>query len=191
MSIDVQRLYVILILCISPNLFNSGRLPLDMNGIYTFFLLHSPPNQFLMVDFCGYHSSFYLTGTNTMIKFMVVGYPSYSVYEGNCEILSYGTANNNVSADSMVSMYANLIANTITDYNRAWFFELDQMEAADACNWDFGYFTNNSNLVVGDKKFLMQQMWVPRKGCVMPLDLHLPYVIKFFLTMLFCQHQIK
>jgi len=160
-------------------LFNAGKLPVDSNGVYTLFFRGDitatwTTNTLLywLVDFCGYHGAFRITN-GPIIKFMVIGDPSYASNGYQCEeIISTdpgGTANNNLGADSMVSVYAHEIAETITNYNFAWYFNSNGNENGDACFWDFGAYTGNSNMVAGTKRFLVQQMWVPTKGCLMTL----------------------
>mmetsp|Transcript_7557 Transcript_7557/g.10684 ORF Transcript_7557/g.10684 Transcript_7557/m.10684 type:complete len:461 (+) Transcript_7557:99-1481(+) len=161
-------------------LFNAGKLPVDSNGVYTLFFRGDitatwTTNTLLywLVDFCGYHGAFRITN-GPIIKFMVIGDPSYAGANGEaCEQIRFsdpgGTANNNLGADSMVSVYAHEMAETITNYNGAWYFNSNGNENGDACYWDFGDYSGNSNMVAGTKRFLVQQMWVPTKGCVMSL----------------------
>lgn len=89
------------------------------------------------------------------------------------------TANGNLGADSIATMYAHELVEVVTNYLGAWYFDagsvsdsgsaLESYENADACVWDFGTYTGNSNVVFGDKKFLIQQNWVPYYGCRMSL----------------------
>ena len=184
-SVDVAATKTILrvndVAMIIINLFNAGKLPADINGVYSFFFrgditatFDFPSSSlYWLQDFCGYHGAFYLGNNGETIKFMVIGDPSYAGVSGQtCEAITdpSGTANNNLGADSMVSIYAHVIANTITDYNgNQWYFDSNGLESADACDWKFGDYAGNSNVVVGNKRFLVQQMWVPTKGCVMSL----------------------
>eukprot|EP00597_Dinobryon_sp_UTEXLB2267_P004760 CAMPEP_0170076792 /NCGR_PEP_ID=MMETSP0019_2-20121128/13728_1 /TAXON_ID=98059 /ORGANISM="Dinobryon sp., Strain UTEXLB2267" /LENGTH=244 /DNA_ID=CAMNT_0010288713 /DNA_START=344 /DNA_END=1078 /DNA_ORIENTATION=- len=160
-------------------LFDKKRLPVDTNAVYTIFFRGDLPASFInpgnkkmywLKDYCGYHGGLYLKD-GRYIKFAVVGDPSYAGVKGEgCEeIIISGTANGNLGADSMVTVYAHEIAETITNYANAWYFNSNQFENADACSWDFGDYTGNSNVVLGNKKFLVQRMWVPTKGCVISL----------------------
>jgi hypothetical protein len=184
-SVDVAATKTVLsgtdVIYIILNLFETGKVPVDSNGVYslffrgdiTAFFEFTTPSKYWLVDFCGYHGAFYL-GDGRIIKFMVMGDPSYAGIAGEvCEEIRAtdpgGTANNNVGADSMVSVYAHEIANTLTNYNGQWYFDSNGMEVADPCFWKFGVYTGNSNMVVGNKRFLVQQMWVPILGCVMSI----------------------
>mmetsp|Transcript_22921 Transcript_22921/g.32927 ORF Transcript_22921/g.32927 Transcript_22921/m.32927 type:complete len:466 (+) Transcript_22921:91-1488(+) len=186
-SVDVAATKTVLsmddVINILLALFTTGKLSPDSNGVYTLFfrgditvtaVSFSGALPYWLVDFCGYHGAFRLAYGSTIIKFMVIGDPSYAGANGEqCEQIRFsdpgGTANNNLGADSMVSVYANEIANTITDYNGGWYFNSNGLEVADVCFWDFGDYSGNSNMVAGTKRFLVQQMWVPTKGCVMSL----------------------
>jgi len=184
-SVDVAATKTVLsgtdVINIILNLFNTEKVPVDSNGVYslffrgdiTAFFEFTTPSQYWLVDFCGYHGAFYL-GDGRIIKFMVMGDPSYAGIAGEvCEEIRAtdpgGTANNNVGADSMVSVYAHEVVEAITDYNGQWYFESNHLENADACFWKFGVYAGNSNMVVGNKRFLVQQMWVPTIGCVMSI----------------------
>jgi hypothetical protein len=72
----------------------------------------------------------------------------------------------------MVTMYAHEIAEVVTDYVGAWYFDTSPFfESGDVCVWDFGALppAANSNVVVGQKSFLVQKMWVPTEGCRLSL----------------------
>ena len=72
----------------------------------------------------------------------------------------------------MATMYAHELAEVVTDYMGAWYFDdsVDLMENGDACVWEFGTLNNgNSNVVIGEKNFLIQKMWVPEYGCKLSL----------------------
>mmetsp|Transcript_22915 Transcript_22915/g.32916 ORF Transcript_22915/g.32916 Transcript_22915/m.32916 type:complete len:384 (+) Transcript_22915:46-1197(+) len=184
-SVDVTATKTMLrgsdVINIILTLFNAGKFPVDSNGVYTLFFRgdisalyeYETPALNWLVDFCGYHGAFRITN-GPIIKFMVIGDPSYAGANGEqCEQIRFsdpgGTANNNLGADSMVSVYAHEMAETITNYNGAWYFNSNGNENGDACYWDFGDYSGNSNMVAGTKRFLVQQMWVPTKGCVMSL----------------------
>ena len=58
-----------------------------------------------------------------------------------CQPVSGGrpTANGDLGADSMVTGYAQQLAQTITDYQQAaWYSDSDGLEVGSACEGDFG-----------------------------------------------------
>jgi len=186
-SVDVTAIKTILtvkdVINIILDLFNSKKLLVDTNGVYTLFFRGDIqvkadatfPVLYWLQDFCGYHGGFYLAD-GRIIKFVVIGDPSHAGLNGEaCEPeIRYSdrimTANNNLGADSMASVYAHEMAESITNYNGdAWYFTSDANENGDACSFHYGDYTGNSNIVVGTKRFLVQQIWVPTKGCVMSL----------------------
>ena len=128
-------------------------------------------------DFCGFHSTF-VHSTNEFstasVKFFVVGDPS--IEKGNlnmgCIVTPLPTANGNIGADNLLTTYAHEIAECITNYNDdGW--HIGQLETADLCNVEFGT-KSNSNIIVGNKKFLIQQLYIPGRGCTMSLKSDAP-----------------
>ena len=77
--------------------------------------------------------------------------------------------NKNMGGDSIVNIYAHELAEMYTNPNLfTWYFNNeDQHEVADACGWSFGTYTGNSNVVVAKKKFLIQELWIPGRGCAL------------------------
>lgn len=80
----------------------------------------------------------------------------------------------------MATIFAHEIVETTSDYLGAWYFDADAVdqygnslageESADACVWTFGNNKHaNSNVQWGNKRFLIQQNWVPGYGCSMTL----------------------
>jgi hypothetical protein len=153
------------------NAISTGLLPLDSNGIYAFMFRGNISIPGFLTSYCGYHSSFrYKDGT--YLKYFMVGDPS-SMSSHSCSAYVNGpTANNDPGADSVVSTYAHELTETVTDYSGAWYWRKNDSsygeENADLCAWKFGSLlpgTNNANIIVGSKKFLVQQNWLPRYGC--------------------------
>lgn len=164
------------------SLFNAGTLPVDTNGVYAVILRGDFTYDGWLSYWCGYHTAFYLND-GRIIKFLLVGDPS-TAPNGNgavCEAIGDGspTANGNLGADSMASIYSHELVETTSDYLGAWYFDgnavdangnsLNGEENADACVWNFGDFTGNSNVLYGPYPFLVQQNWVPGYGCRMTL----------------------
>ena len=99
-----------------------------------------------------------------------------------CEAIRDGspTANGNLGADNMATVYGHELAETVTDSLGAWYFDTYTddgydgtniiEECADACVWKFGSnLVGNSNVRFGQKSFLVQQIWVPHYGCRLSL----------------------
>eukprot|EP00597_Dinobryon_sp_UTEXLB2267_P004803 CAMPEP_0170078632 /NCGR_PEP_ID=MMETSP0019_2-20121128/15190_1 /TAXON_ID=98059 /ORGANISM="Dinobryon sp., Strain UTEXLB2267" /LENGTH=230 /DNA_ID=CAMNT_0010291637 /DNA_START=727 /DNA_END=1419 /DNA_ORIENTATION=+ len=162
-------------------LFNSGTFAVDTNAIYTLFFRGDIAATFdptkidslsWLSHWCGYHGAFYLklnSNTQVIIKFIVVGDPSFAGQSGrDCEeYVDKPTSNKNMGGDSMVNVYAHELAGTVTNYLNAWFFDSNFDENGDECFWNFGNYSGNSNIKVGSKDFLVQKMWLPGKGCVL------------------------
>jgi len=137
-------------------------------------------------DWCGYHTGFYLIGDRvSFYKVIVVGDASTSPNPMSCMQFTNNadTVNKNAGADSLVSVYAHEIAEVITNplvgsmqpnYTHAWTFKngsrprecggYDICEVGDPCNFNFGT-DNNSNMLVGKKRFLIQGTWQKGFGC--------------------------
>jgi hypothetical protein len=153
---------------------NAGTLPADANAVYAFIIrgdisINANGGTFLG-DWCGYHSAFFLTN-GIIIKYAVVGDPSTALFNGpNCEYFVSGTANGNVGADSMANTYSHELIETANDFYNAWYFDVDGYESEDRCNWNFGSFTGNSNHIIGNKRFLIQQSFQPGVGCVLAVQ---------------------
>ena len=155
-------------------------LPVDVNGIYNVFFrgdfiynnwLKDPDSG----GWCGFHSNFALKD-GRVLKYTVIGDPSSgpSDSQAYCEgIAGAPTVNGNIGADSMVNILAHEIAEVVTNDDKAWNDEsLDgDGENGDICGWDFqlGENPNNTNwnIVVGQKKFLVQSIYRVDYGCVL------------------------
>jgi hypothetical protein len=171
-----------IVLGIIVEMLNKRQLPMDNNGIYTIIFngalsVSLGTNIAWLSDWCGVHGNLVLKGNNGAtfdLNFALVGDPSTAPVfpDKTCMPLPAGkaTANGIVGADSMVSSYAHEIVELITDNKGAW-KTADGWEMADLCLWYYGSLTNgNSNVVIGGKKFLVQQIWSIGKGqCVLSL----------------------
>jgi hypothetical protein len=173
---------------------SSGNLPLDEKAVYTIifrgdFSVTNPSLQEWLVGagaWCSYHSFFAanITGKQAFIKYAVVGDPSTAPNnEGAvCEpISSQPTANGNIGADSIVNEYATQLVNVVTNWNGAWYFDTSHTvdgltinardEAGSVCASRFGNYSDGfipiSNIKVGEKSFLVHELWKPLIGCVL------------------------
>ena len=154
------------------NAFNSQKLPIDTNAVYSVIFRGDLTYSGWLTNWCGFHSSFVLN-TGQVIKYLVAGNinPVLSAGSNNglqCAEFISGSANNNPGADGIASVYGHELAEVITDWNKAWHRDSDQNEVADVCIWDFGVdlTTTNWNVNIGSKQFLVQNIWRPGHGCV-------------------------
>eukprot|EP00597_Dinobryon_sp_UTEXLB2267_P015099 CAMPEP_0170119432 /NCGR_PEP_ID=MMETSP0020_2-20130122/14390_1 /TAXON_ID=98059 /ORGANISM="Dinobryon sp., Strain UTEXLB2267" /LENGTH=871 /DNA_ID=CAMNT_0010348797 /DNA_START=71 /DNA_END=2686 /DNA_ORIENTATION=- len=155
------------------SLIASGDLPVDENGVYAVIfrgdLSYTAFGTSWLTGWCGYHTTF-THSSGKSLKFFVTGDPSTAAVGTSCEGYRSTTANGNIGADSIASIYAHELVETVSDFNgNAWYFA-DGNENADACAWKWGTLLPglpNANIVVGNKNFLVQQNWQPGVGCVL------------------------
>ena len=131
--------------------------------------------KYWLRDWCSYHGSFLALPSNNLVKYSVVGDPSTA--PGGAGVVCapvYGrpTANGNLGADSIVTGYAQQLAQTLTDYELfAWYSDATGLEVGSACYGHFGsgfdLTKNNANIVVAGKPFLVQALWRRGVGCSM------------------------
>ena len=169
-----------IIIGVIVNAFNTLRLPIDTNGVYAVifrgdFTFNEPGLGGWLNGWCGYHSSFILYDQR-VIKFLVVG-DINSAPDHNqlafCAQFTNGmySVNGNAGADALINIYAHELVETITNWDNAWYTDYPfegGVEIADRCNFDFGVDVSqvNWNIQVGEKKFLVQNIWRPGHGCV-------------------------
>ena len=152
-----------------------GNSSVDPNGIYTVFFnggfsadgWNSPGPS----NWCGYH--LFKSG----IRISVIGNPAPLNAGGNKGCIPpqfsvnnagfQGSPNGDIGADSMLSTYAHEIAETVTNFDgNGWHSAREtDIEIADFCNRQFG--NKNFNLIVRNKRYLIQSLWQPGFGCVM------------------------
>lgn len=157
------------------NLISTGQLPVDPNGIYA-FIFRGDVNYSGWVgssskQWCGYHTSY--ISNNQLLKYFVAGDQSTATSTGGytCTHQTSGTPNGNWGADQVASVYAHELVETSTNYDGAWFSRsgaTSGQENADLCGYSYGTLlpgSSNANTVVGGKKWLLQQNWVPNVGC--------------------------
>ena len=153
-------------------LFFARTLTADPNGIYAFIFKGDIAYSGWLTEWCGYHS--YFTYNGVTIKYFVAGDSSFSANGAACQGYQNGaTANNNIGADSLASVYAHELVATVSDYSGKAFYATTSdgmQENGDLCAWSWGSFlpgSVNANVVVGKKNFLIQQNWLPGVGCVL------------------------
>ena len=151
-----------------------GTLPIDMNGIYVFTFPGNVPfqgqNNFMFLeDWCSFRVNF--IGPQYNMKVIVMGDISFSPASQRMACMSNQgnpiTPNNNVGGDNLVNYYAHDLANVMTDAYGAWEDNQTYRAVADYCSWNFGSFSGNSNIRLGNKYFLIQQLWKNGYGCTM------------------------
>ena len=140
---------------------NSGRLPRNANGIY--FVLTSADvaeTSGFCSQYCGWHTYSNISGTN--IKYGFIGNPSRC--PSSCGAQST-TPNGNFAADSMASIIAHELEESVTDPNLNAWYDASGQENADKCAWKFGsvFRTSNgsyANVAFGGLYYLIQENWV-------------------------------
>eukprot|EP01037_Dinobryon_pediforme_P042706 gene42706-53263_t len=129
--------------------------PYDPNGVYSFFMRGDWNYEGWLGFWCGFHSA-YPIGSGKVVKLLLVGDPGTVPKGGGaaCEAIRDGspTANGNLGADNMATVYGHELAETVTDSLGAWYFDTYTDDGydgtkiiekcADACVSKFG-----SNLV--------------------------------------------
>ena len=125
-------------------------------------------------DWCSYHGSFLILPANYVFKYALVGDPSTAPGGAGqaCIPFTGGVSpNGNVGADSVAVGYAQQLAQTLTDSQHyTWYSDVDGSEVSSACLGSFGNYDTaqgNSNLKVGSKEFLVQEIWQRGVGCTL------------------------
>jgi len=161
---------------------SSGNLSADSMGVYTVMFRGdftvSFRGKLWLRDWCSFHGAFLAEPLGLVVKYAVIGDPSTVAADqrglaAGCQPVSgRPTANGDLGADSMVTGYAQQLAQTVTDsQSNAWYSESDGKEVGSACEGDFGpgfsLGSQNSNVQFGDKRFLVQSLWQRGVGCTM------------------------
>jgi hypothetical protein len=162
---------------------NNNSLPWDAMGVYTVMFRGdftvSFRGKLWLRDWCSFHGAFLAVPLGYVVKYAVIGDPSTVAADqralaAGCQPVSGGrpTANGDLGADSMVTGYAQQLAQSITDSQaNAWYSDSDGLEVGSACEGDFGpgfsLSASNSNVQFGDKRFLVQSLWQRGVGCTL------------------------
>jgi hypothetical protein len=136
--------------------------------------------KYWLQDWCSYHGSFQILPQNIVFKYFLVG--DSSTAPGNsgqvCAPISGNgrvTANGDLGGDSIAVGYAQQLAQTLTNSaHYTWYSDIDGAEVSSACLGMFGpgfdLTQNNSNILVGNKMFLVQEIWQRGVGCTMRIS---------------------
>mmetsp|Transcript_19092 Transcript_19092/g.27315 ORF Transcript_19092/g.27315 Transcript_19092/m.27315 type:complete len:1041 (+) Transcript_19092:35-3157(+) len=150
---------------------NLNRIPYDPNALYTVMFRGDFKTSGWLTNWCGYHAYFNLA-PGQPVAYAVIGDPSTSPdqsLQSNCEGWNPPTANGNLGADSMISVYAHEVAEALTGTYSAWQMDNGD-ENGDACSWNFGPIPVQSNMKIGNLSALVQQLWKPGFGCTMSVN---------------------
>lgn len=147
------------------NQLDGGGLPQDSRGIYV--VLATPDvwaSSGLDVSYCAFHDFTRYYGTN--LAYVFVGGPARAPTLCSPQQLS---PNGDYNADAMASLLAAELFNSVTDPDRSAWYDRLGLEAADKCAWNYGttYQAANgarANIRLGQRDYLLQQLWVPGKG---------------------------
>jgi len=168
------------IVTLISNLISAGTLPNDPNGVYMFIFRgdisvtwsdgSSWAGASSSGQWCGIHDAF--AYGNGYIKFSAVGDTNFGAYGAGCQAVRTTTANGNIGADSLASVYAHELVETVSDWNGAWYDASPTSatagyENADICAWKFGALlpgSTNANVVIGGRKWMIQTNWLPTVG---------------------------
>src|SRR6185312_142472 len=142
---------------------NSGKLPVDPNGIY--FVLTSPDvtETGFCTTFCGFHTFGTFGATTIKVAFVGDAATQCPARPGQlgCSAQSL-THNGNEGADAMANVMAHELNETVTDPElNAWFHIDGSGEVGDICASDFGTtFTAlnkaRANVVLSGRQYLLQ-----------------------------------
>jgi len=126
-------------------------------------------------DWCHHRGSFSMSSPGALasgykIKYSIIGDSSATLIPSNgarCQPLGRTpTSNLNTGGDSIVAYYAYIIASTITNpYLKSWYFRLYPADASSKCGMKMGNYTGNANVQVGQRRFLLPQIWLRGYGC--------------------------
>ena len=150
---------------------NSGKPPIDENGIY-FVLTSADVNATsgFCTNYCGWHTYFNATvsGTNKAFKYSFVGDPTRCL--SACAAQS-ASPNGNPGADGMASIIAHELEEAAANPQLNAWYDTRGYENADKCAWTFGTVfsapngtTANMKLGPSNLNFLIQRNWVNANG---------------------------
>jgi hypothetical protein len=151
-----------------------GKLPPDPDAVY-FVLTSSDVTESdgfsgFCSDYCGWHGNHRILGLDIKLAFIgdTGACSTCSLQDTYVEAGITNSPNGDWSADSMASVIAHELSESVTDPDPntvgAWQDDYGE-ENADKCAWTFGqaYPTDNNsaaNVPIGNRNFMLQQNWV-------------------------------
>ncbi|GAC1338181.1 MAG: hypothetical protein NVSMB23_05580 [Myxococcales bacterium] len=146
-------------------------LPLDPDALY--FVLSSADvseTSGFCSSYCGFHEHTRILGET--VRFAFVGNASGCM--SACAAQPAGP-NGDAAADAMASIVAHELSEAITDPDFDAWYDSDGSENGDKCAWTFGatHAAPNgaqANVVLGDRHFLLQQLWSTSRGGACALE---------------------
>ncbi|KAK9809895.1 hypothetical protein WJX72_001184 [[Myrmecia] bisecta] len=154
----------------------AGAFPLDFNGIYA--ILGAPEidtdynGSFgSCSNYCAFHTNFGAPGKQ--IKYTFVGNTAQKCYSACTATPTPGNGpNGNPAIDSMVSILAHELVETVTDPLGSTWYDDNKAEVADKCVYN--YVLNPTlatipsgaayNMIIGSRPYLIQGLWVNSLG---------------------------
>jgi len=164
---------------------DANDVPVDENGIYQIFTGPGIAIDFnqaqFCVHFCGIHTALNYSNAGLKLKITVIGWPDESCYYA-CDVKDH-SPNGDRPTDAILRVAAHEITESSTDPegpigNVAWTDE-NGYEMADKCAYTYGHVSVGTfdedntggdffyyNTHMGDKYFLLQQLWrLPTQDC--------------------------
>jgi len=126
---------------IVSNAITSGRLPLNVNGVYFVLTSSNIAKSGFCTQYCGWHT--YTTISGTAVKYSFVGNANRCL--SSCAAQTVGP-NGNAGVDGMLSVLAHELEESTTDPKLNAWYDASGAENADKCAWTFGQtLTQNSS----------------------------------------------
>lgn len=136
----------------------------DVNAITLVLTSVDVKKSGFLRSYCGWHT--YNTGLGLSVKYSFVGNPGTSTSCGAQSV----SPNGDRGVDAMASIIAHEIEEAVTDPELNAWYDAQGYENADKCAWKFGSAVTTEasgykyNVILGTKKFLVQQNWVNAAG---------------------------
>lgn len=143
---------------IVTNAINSGKLPLNEDGVYFVLTSSDIAKTGFCNQYCGWHT--YTTIGTTTVKYSFVGNANRCL--SNCAAQSVGP-NGNAGVDGMLSVVAHELEESVSDPKLNAWYDSSGAENADKCAWTFGQSLQQAsngayyNMTMNGKNYLIQR----------------------------------